>query len=82
MGDIADLLGIKTPFLSAVETGKISNGFARNLANKLNVPVSAPTGYLLAHPNGSYYVAEKNGSNYTRITNGFKTFYPKRRNNK
>lgn len=27
MGDIADLLGIKTPFLSAVETGKISNGF-------------------------------------------------------
>ena len=82
MEDIADLLGIKTPFVSAVETEKISNVFARNLANKLNVPVSAPTGFLLAHPNGSYYVAEKNVYNYTRIANGFKTFYPKRRNNK
>lgn len=65
--------------LLSCNTGKISDGFAQNLANKLNVPVKAPIGYLLANSNGNYYVAEKTGSFFTKINNGFKTFYPKRR---
>ena len=43
--------------LLSCSTGKIENGFAQNLANKLKVPVMAPTDILWATPNGSYFVA-------------------------
>lgn len=70
--------------LLSCSTGKIDNGFAQNLANKLGVPVKAPTDVLWVNSSGHYYV--KAG----RVVNGrlyednskvgkFKTFYPNRR---
>lgn len=38
-------------------TGALDNGFAQNLANKLNVKVYAPTDYLWSYLNGKYFVA-------------------------
>ena len=38
----------------------LDNGFAQNLANKLNVEVYAPTNYLWSTPNGNYFVAGMN----------------------
>lgn len=70
--------------LLSCSTGKIENGFAQNLANKLKVPVMAPTDILWAKPNGSYYVASGitiNGImtvNKTKKRGRFKTFYPKK----
>lgn len=46
--------------LLSCNTGSLDNGFAQNLANRLNVDVSAPTNYLWAEPNGNYYVAGMN----------------------
>lgn len=43
--------------LLACNTGASDNGFAQNLANKLNVAVYAPTNYLWSTPNGNYFVA-------------------------
>ncbi|MCM1523057.1 MAG: hypothetical protein NC120_01255 [Ruminococcus sp.] len=73
--------------LLSCSTGKIDTGFAQNLANKLNVPVKAPTNILWAEQSGKYFVAAG------KIVNGefmpdlsqpgkFKTFYPQRRNKK
>lgn len=70
--------------LLSCRTGASSSGFAQNLANKLNVPVKAPTDFLWVLPWGKYFVAGG------KIVNGrleadlnkigkFKTFYPKRR---
>lgn len=65
--------------LLSCNTGAISNGFAQNLANKLGVPVSAPTDYLFVYENGHYFVEGSNDGGKT--PNGkkgsFKTFYPK-----
>lgn len=73
--------------LLSCSTGKLDTGFAQNLANKLNVPVQAPTDILWAKPSGRYYVTAG------KIINGklvedfskpgdFKTFYPQRRKRK
>ncbi|MBQ7503114.1 hypothetical protein IJT93_10500 [bacterium] len=69
--------------LLSCSTGQLNNGFAQNLANKLNRPVKAPTDILWALPNGVYYVTAgkfMNG-NYIedfRYPGKFKTFYPQR----
>ena len=38
-------------------TGSTENGFAQNLANKLNIRVTAPNDILWAYPNGRMVVA-------------------------
>ena len=43
--------------LLSCSTGALDNGFAQNLANKLNVEVCAPTNVLWANPDGSYFIA-------------------------
>ncbi len=43
--------------LLSCNTGKVDSGFAQNLANKLNRPVKAPTEYLWARSDGTYFVA-------------------------
>ena len=43
--------------LLSCNTGALDNGFAQNLANRLNVEVLAPTNYLWSTPNGNYFVA-------------------------
>ena len=54
-------------------------------ANKLNVPVIAPTKYLWANPNGTHYVAGGRVNSKGKLepivsdVGEFKTFYPKRR---
>ncbi|MDD6276055.1 MAG: hypothetical protein PUB20_04450 [Clostridia bacterium] len=70
--------------LLSCSTGKLNDGFAQNLANKLNVPVSAPTYILWAGPSGRHFVAGVttiNGHAAADISKPgkFKTFYPKRR---
>ena len=67
--------------LLSCNTGKITSGFAQNLANKLNVPVKAPTDYLWVLPNGNYFVAGGKIVNGILIADTtkkgkFKTFYP------
>ena len=57
--------------LLSCNTGALDNGFAQNLANKLNVEVYAPTNYLWSTPNGNYFVAGMNN----RET--FKLFSPR-----
>ena len=52
--------------LWSCNTGALDNGFAQNLANKLNVEVYAPTNYLWSTPNGNYFVA---GMNNLRLPN-------------
>lgn len=73
--------------LLSCNTGKLDNGFAQNLANKLNVPVKAPTDLLWATPSGKHYVASGkmiNGNLVDDLTHkgSFKTFYPQRRHKK
>lgn len=73
--------------LLSCSTGKIESGFAQNLANKLNVPVKAPTDLLWATPSGRHYVAagiERNGYLVDDLSHkgSFKTFYPQRRTKK
>ena len=70
--------------LLSCNTGKVKEGFAQNLANKLNRPVKAPTEYLWARPDGSYFVAggrHVNGQLVPDLSKPgkFKTYYPKRR---
>jgi len=62
-------------------TGRNANGFAQNLANKLNVPVMVPTKYAFAYPNGKHFVAgsiDEKTPNYNDIGE-YKVFYPNRR---
>lgn len=73
--------------LLSCSTGKLSSGFAQNLANKLNVPVQAPTDILWARPSGKYYVAAGKNVNGRLIEDRnspgkFRTFYPQRRKKK
>lgn len=67
--------------LLSCSTGKLPNGFAQNLANKLNIPVKAPTDYLWATPSGHYRVSAGVIVNGILIEDKtkkgrFKTFYP------
>lgn len=73
--------------LLSCNTGKLDSGFAQNLANKLNVPVKAPTDILWATPSGHYYVAAGkalNGRTFSDRTKkgAFRTFYPQGRRRK
>ena len=73
--------------LLSCSTGKLDTGFAQNLANKLNVPVQAPTDILWAKPSGRYYVTAGKIINGKLVEDfskpgGFKTFYPQRRKTK
>lgn len=75
----------KTIRLLSCNTGATSNGFAQNLANKLNAKVIAPTKYLWAYSNGNYFVAsgiyDKTLNNIKCVHDDkgyFKTFYPKK----
>lgn len=43
--------------LLSCNTGKISHGFAQGLADRLGVPVRAPSDYLWARTDGTYFVA-------------------------
>lgn len=64
--------------LLSCSTGSLDNGFAQNLANKLNVEVYAPTNFLWATPNGTYFVAGKTkvGAPDMNIKGIFKLFKP------
>ncbi len=70
--------------LLSCSTGKIDNGFAQNLANKLGVPVKAPTDILWVKSSGNYYVKAGKVINGHLYEDGskvgkFKTFYPNKR---
>ena len=52
--------GRKQPIrLLSCNTGTSTQGFAQNLANKLNVVVYAPTNIVWAYPNGRHIVAPR-----------------------
>ena len=59
-------------------TGALDNGFAQNLANKLNVEVYAPTNYLWSTPDGNYFVAGMNNLRLPDMNNRetFQLFSP------
>ena len=61
--------------LLSCNTGSIDNGFAQNLANRLNVDVSAPTKYLWARSDGTYFVAGMNDARQPDM-NDIGTFKP------
>lgn len=67
--------------LLSCNTGSQENGFAQKLADKLHVPVIAPTKYSFTCSNGKHFVAgSKDGGitpDYSDIGE-FKTFYPRR----
>lgn len=64
--------------LLSCNTGSLDNGFAQNLANKLNVEICAPTNYLWSTPNGNYFVAGMNNSRLPNMNDigNFKSFMP------
>lgn len=64
--------------LLSCNTGSLDNGFAQNLANKLNVEVYAPTNYLWTMANGNYFVAGMNNSRLPDMNDigTFKLFMP------
>ena len=64
--------------LLSCNVGSSDNGFAQNLANKLNVEVYAPTNYLWATSNGNYFVAGMNDLGMPDMNNTgfFKLFIP------
>ncbi len=61
-------------------TGSKANGFAQNLANKLNTVVIAPTDLVWAYPSGRHFVAPRDPQNpdYPHPTKRgrFIAFYP------
>lgn len=64
--------------LLSFNTGSLDDGYAQNLANRLNVEVYAPTDYLWATPSGDYFVAGMNNlglPDYTSLGD-FKLFVP------
>ena len=60
--------------LFSCSTGKGNNSFAQKLADKLGVPVTAPTNTLIVDSNGNYRVDGHTGVNNN---DGWKTFYPR-----
>ena len=71
--------------LLSCSTGSSDRSFAQNLANKLNVKVIAPTKYLWAKPDGTYFVAGGKPNSFGNLVptesdkGEFKVFYPRRR---
>lgn len=61
-------------------TGAKANGFAQNLANKMNTTVYAPTDIVWAYPNGRHIVAPRNPKNpklpHPTKRGSFIPFYP------
>ena len=65
--------------LLSCNTGKLNNGFAQNLANKLGVTVYAPTDVIWAKNNGEHFIAPyKKGSREpdNKIRGKFRKFVP------
>lgn len=66
--------------LLSCSTGSVPDGFAQNLANKLNVVVEAPTKLVWAYPDGHYIVAgrSRKNPNLPNLSDrgAFKKFYP------
>ncbi|WP_337271243.1 RHS repeat domain-containing protein [Oryzifoliimicrobium ureilyticus] len=64
--------------LLSCSTGACSTGFGQNLANKLGVPVTAPTDLLWAYPDGRMLVAPALPSGQPDLSRlgSFKTFIP------
>ena len=56
-------------------TGKLDEGFAQNLANKMGVKVKAPTDTLWIYSNGKMVI----GPTMYKNTGKWKTFYPKKK---
>jgi len=69
--------------LLSCNTGHIPRGFAQGLADRLGVPIKAPTEYLWATPLGSHFVRKgiKKGKDLvpdnSKEKGDFKIFYPK-----
>jgi len=61
--------------LLSCNTGRLSNGFAQNLANKLKVKVYAPSTTIWATKQGEYYIADKYGDPHLN----FVEFIPRRK---
>ena len=73
--------------LLSCNTGRISHGFAQGLADRLNVPVIAPTDYIWANPDGTHFIAAGKtvAGKLVPIRNKpgkFKTFYPHKKGEK
>ena len=74
--------------LLSCSTGMIDHGFAQGLADRLGVPVKAPSDFLWANPNGTYFVAgykeNRNGEKEPDKTKPgkFIVFYPHKRRGK
>lgn len=49
--------------LLSCSTGKCDTGFAQNLANKLGVPVQAPSDLIWAFPSGKMIIAPRRSTN-------------------
>lgn len=64
--------------LLSCSTGALDSGFAQNLANKLGVPVKAPTDTLWIWPNGHLTV----GPSQWKPTGSWKTFKPQKKGGK
>ncbi|MGC4244094.1 MAG: hypothetical protein QM686_17935 [Herbaspirillum sp.] len=62
--------------LASCQTGACDIGFSQNLANKLGVPVTAPTDALFVFPNGRTVI----GPNQFTNSGQWRTFYPVERN--
>lgn len=64
--------------LLSCNTGSLDNGFAQNLANKLNVEVSAPSNILWSTSDGNYFVAGMTNSGMPDMSNTgiFRVFKP------
>ena len=69
--------------LLSCSTGSVEDGFAQNLANKLNVKVTAPSDILWARPDGSTFVAAGKTDilgnfvpDYSKPLGGFIDFLP------
>lgn len=65
--------------LLSCNTGKLDDGFAQNLANKLGVTVYAPTDVIWARRNGEHYIAPyKKGTREPddKIRGKFRKFIP------
>jgi hypothetical protein len=58
--------------LVSCSTGQHESGFAQNLANKMGVPVKAPTDTLWILPTGKMVIGKSQFSN----TGKWKTYYP------
>lgn len=71
--------------LLSCNTGKIPNGFAQGLAQRLRIDVKAPSSYLWAKWSGSYFVADgelNKNNNLEPVMSRpgtFITFSPRRR---